>query len=129
MNISRMLKTTAISFIAVFAVIHGQSKKYPPPEVASPEVYKVIFENEEVIMLEATFKPDQSDKFHQHRKAYHYFIEGGKLQLTWPDGTVVYPEPTSGAPGHSPAGSGAHTVKNVGKNTVKLVLLEFKNGK
>ncbi|MEA1881519.1 MAG: hypothetical protein U9N31_03895 [Candidatus Marinimicrobia bacterium] len=128
MNKTKNTKIIAISIIAAFSFIYAQSN-YPYPEDVSPEVYKVIYENEEVKMLEATFKPGQSDKFHQHRKAYHYFIEGGKLQLTWPDGSVVYPEPASGAPGHSPAGSSAHKVKNIGENTVRLVIVEFKNVK
>ena len=36
------------------------------PEKVSPDVYKVLLENEDIKILEVTFAPGQSDNMHEH---------------------------------------------------------------
>ena len=108
-------------FISVIgSVINAQL-----PEKVSPDVYKVLLENEDVKVLEVTFKPGQSDNFHKHNVMTFYAVQGGSLQVTSPDGTIrenIFP---SGRTGHSNTMT-THQVKNIGKNTVKVILVEHK---
>tara|TARA_Y100001935_G_scaffold251150_1_gene252521 strand:+ start:2312 stop:2680 length:369 start_codon:yes stop_codon:yes gene_type:complete len=95
------------------------------PEKVSPDIYKVLLDNEHVKVLEVTFAPGQSDGMHEHYAMTAYVIEGGKAQITLPDGTVSERDIPSGATMHIPTIT-KHQVKNIGNNTMKILLVEQK---
>ena len=95
------------------------------PEEVSPDVYKVLLENEEVKVTEVTFKPGQGDEMHQHGVMSIYGITGGKLQNISPDGTVREMEVADGFVGHRNSVT-THQMKNIGDTTVKVILVEHK---
>ena len=95
------------------------------PEKVSPDIYKVLLDNEHVKVLEVTFAPGQSDGMHEHYAMTAYVIEGGKAQITLPDGTVSERDIPSGATMHNPTIT-KHQVKNIGNNTMKILLVEQK---
>ena len=95
------------------------------PEEVSPDVYKVLLENEDVKVTEVTFKPGQGDEMHQHGVMSIYGIIGGKLQNTSPDGTVREMEVADGFVGHRNTVT-THQMKNIGDTTVKVILVEHK---
>ena len=95
------------------------------PEEVSPDVYKVLLENEEVKVTEVTFEPGQGDEMHQHGVMSIYGITGGKLQNTSPDGTVREMEVPDGFVGHRNTVT-THQMKNIGDTTVKVILVEHK---
>ena len=96
------------------------------PEEVSPDVYKVLLENEDVKVLEVTFAPGQSDNMHDHNPVTFYLLQGGKAQVTLPDGTVNEREISTGFVGHNKE-KVRHQVKNIGDNTIKIILVERKN--
>tara|TARA_Y100000590_G_scaffold439052_1_gene562578 strand:- start:145 stop:852 length:708 start_codon:yes stop_codon:yes gene_type:complete len=96
------------------------------PEKVSPDVYKVLLENEDIKILEVTFKPGQSDNMHEHYPATIYIVEGGKVQVTLPNGSVNEIKSSTGFIGHNP-NKARHQVKNIGDNTMKIILFERKN--
>ncbi|MDP6168371.1 MAG: hypothetical protein QF780_00040 [Candidatus Marinimicrobia bacterium] len=95
------------------------------PEEVSPEVYKVLLENDDVKVLEVTFAPGQSDLMHEHGVLTYYGIKGGKLQNTLPDGTVREMEAPDGFVGHGDK-IVKHQMKNVGTDTARFILVEHK---
>ena len=62
---------------------------------------------------------------HQHGVMTIYGITGGKLQGTSPDGTVNESEVPNGFVGHRNTIT-THQMKNIGDNTVKVILFEHK---
>ena len=74
-----------ISTILFLFISCSSKDKLLLPEEVSPDVYKVLLENEDVKVLEVTFAPGQSDNMHQHGVMTIYGITGGKLQGTSPD--------------------------------------------
>lgn len=95
------------------------------PEKVSPDIYKVLLDNEHVKVLEVTFAPGQSDSKHDHYPMTAYVIEGGKAQITLPDGTVSERDIPTGATMHNSTIT-RHQVKNIGENTMKVLLVEQK---
>ena len=115
------MKNTLFILISGFgSVLYAQL-----PEEVSPEVYKVLLDNEDVKVLEVTFQPGQSDELHRHNVMTFYAIEGGKMQVTLPDGTVKENEIPTGRTGHRKTIT-THQVKNIGENTVKVIVVEHK---
>ena len=103
----------------------GSKEKLLLPEEVSPDVYKVLLDNEDVKVLEVTFEPGQSDNMHDHYPVTFYLLQGGKAQVTLPDGTVNEGEFPTGFTGHNTEKI-RHQVKNIGENTIKILLVERK---
>jgi len=103
----------------------GSKEKLLLPEEVSPDVYKVLLDNEDVKVLEVTFEPGQSDNMHDHYPVTFYLLQGGKAQVTLPDGTVTEGEFPTGFTGHNTE-KVRHQVKNIGENTIKILLVERK---
>lgn len=118
-----------LSIIIFSSCMNTQStknmRKLILPEEVSPDVYKVIFDNEEVKVLEVTFAPGQGDDMHEHGVITYYGINGGKLQSTLPDGTVNEMNVPDGFVGHG-NDIVKHQMKNIGDDTVKIIIVEHK---
>jgi len=122
-NKEMKMKNTLCLFILISgfgSVLYAQV-----PEEVSPEVYKVLLDNEDVKVLEVTFQPGQSDELHRHNVMTFYAIQGGKMQVTLPDGTVKENEIPTGRTGHRKTIT-THQVKNMGENTVKVIVVDHK---
>lgn len=89
---------------------------------ASPEMYKNVFKNEHVMVLEMTMKPGQKDEYHMHHRETVYFTQGGTLKIYLPDGSAVEKEIKDGEVMWSESWS--HTVENIGDTTVKAIIVE-----
>ena len=120
------MKKLFISTVLLFFIACSSSDISLLPEKVSPDVYKVLLENDDIKILEVTFAPGQSDNMHEHYPATVYIVEGGKAQVTLPDGTVNEINPPSDFILHNPE-KAKHQVKNIGDNTMKIILFERKN--
>lgn len=95
------------------------------PEIVSPEIYDVVGDYNDFIVMMVVFEPGDSDKMHYHGNLFYYVIEGGLMQITLPDGTVNIAELETGYLAKQDAGT-EHMVKNVGTNTVRVLAIEEK---
>jgi quercetin dioxygenase-like cupin family protein len=104
------------------AIGHAQA---PDVIVASPDLYKVMLENEHVRVVLYTLQPGQRDSVHSHPPKVSYVLSGGPLRVHLPGGTVIPVNDTTG----SVAWGGpvkSHWVENVGATPVRIVLVEVK---
>ena len=89
------------SFVFLFLILCFSSFVFAQnPAKVSPDIYKVLVDNDDVTVMEVTFKPGQSDNMHSHLVHTVYVIQGGKIKLTMPDGTSKEMEVPSGATMH-----------------------------
>lgn len=96
------------------------------PVLVSPDFYAVLFENEHQRVVKYTLKPGEMDNPHTHPPKYMYVLEGGWLEIN-PEGAESFvTEEKTGHGTWSPA-RGLHTAKNVGKTTVRILLIEPKS--
>jgi quercetin dioxygenase-like cupin family protein len=89
---------------------------------AAPNLYKVLSDTMGIRLLEATYKPGESSALHSHPDYALYVIDGGTAEFTGKDGTKRTSEMKSGMEIVRPAE--VHSVKNTGKTTVKVLLVE-----
>ena len=99
------------------------AKKAKDPVVVASNVYKCLNENDRVRVLEVIFKPGDVAKMHHHPDHAVYAVKGGKATLTSGGktqemdikaGSVLFLEAQD------------HEVKNVGKTTIDLIVMEMK---
>ena len=95
---------------------------------ASPEVYKILAENDQMRVIEAIWKPGQKDNFHSHPgDRASIYLTDCKLRLSKPDGTFRDASPKGGTAkvrANKPVKS--HTAQNTGDQVCKIVLVELK---
>ena len=113
---------TAGLVMVVAAAVFAQN----PLEVA-PDMYKLKFENERVRVMEVTFAPSASIAMHSHPDHFVHVASGGKLALSYPDGTSKELEAKAGEILWIDAES--HAAKNLGDTEVKLLVVELKEPK
>ena len=120
-----MSKYFSLVLVLIFISCSGSKPGMLLPEKVSPEIYEVLLENEAVKVMKVTFAPGQEDNMHDHYPFTGYLINGGKAQVTMPDGKVNEREFPSGFIAHN--GNGIrHKVKNIGLNDINIILIEHK---
>jgi len=108
------------------AAAAATAEPLPRSHIASPEVYTVIAENEQYLVIAATWKPGQKDKPHAHASSGVYVLTDCSLRYYNADGKLL-------AEGHPVAGRAVvqnpiagHIVENVGNGDCKLIMFEPK---
>ena len=89
---------------------------------ASPVNYKLLFENEQVRVIEMNVRAGESDNEHSHRAETVYFISGSKLKIHLSDGEVMEADiPDGHVMWHE---EWTHRVENVGTKDVRAIVVE-----
>ncbi|HEX7525106.1 MAG TPA: hypothetical protein VF327_02305 [Gaiellaceae bacterium] len=100
--------------------------------VAAPDHHKLLFENDEVRVLDTLIGPGETVPVHTHRwPSVLYMLESADLVRCDADGTVLSDSRVDGGP---PAPGTCiwtppippHTVENVGDSPIHLVNVELK---
>ncbi len=114
------------ALVAFLAIGIASAQGVPRSWVASPDVYKVVAENDQYLVIEVTWKPGQRDQLHSHPVSATYWLTDCTRRIYAADGTVL-------SQGTRLAGSAfvqpaipAHTFENTGKSDCKLIMFEPK---
>ena len=100
----------------------------PPAHVASPEVYRILAENDQFRVIEATWQPGQEDDYHSHTPdRVSLYQTDCKLRLTNSDGSSRVAEPRAGtAKARSGKPVKSHKAKNLGDEICIIRIVELK---
>lgn len=100
----------------------------PTAPEASPDIYKIIAENDQWRVMRATWQPGQEDNYHSHTAdRVSLFSEDCKLRLTKPDGKFKDVNPKAGkAKARTGKPVKAHKAKNIGDKVCSLTIVELK---
>jgi quercetin dioxygenase-like cupin family protein len=88
----------------------------------APNLYKLVKDTMNIRVLMATYAPGASSALHNHPDNAIYIIEGGNSEFTDKDGKKQTMEMAKGMATVMPAG--VHGVKNIGKATTKVLIVE-----
>jgi quercetin dioxygenase-like cupin family protein len=91
--------------------------------VASPDIYKVIAQNEQYKVISVTWKPGQKDVLHSHPANAVYYLTDCNLRIHAPDGSSRDAQPKAGA-AVVQAPIPGHVLENVGSADCRLVMFE-----
>ena len=113
--------------ICSLAATSAFAQQAPASFAASPDVYKVVAENAQFRVIEATWKPGQRDILHDHPLPdVTYTITPCMRRSYGPDGRVLadgeVPQGTVNVRAPSPA----HTFENTGKTECRILFVERK---
>ena len=90
----------------------------------APEVYKVLFENDRVRVLEVRADPGGTSPMHTHPDSVIHALSDATLVVTSQQGEARRAQVTAGATWW--AAEATHSVENVGTGEVHLIRIELK---
>ena len=96
-----------------------------PVKVAGGQ-YRLIAENEDVRLLEVNLAPGAKTVMHSHPDCMAVMLQPGVTKWTMPDGKTVQSAPDAKRGTVIAMGAQTHISENLGKTTLKAVLIEFK---
>lgn len=105
--------------VGLSAAGHGQD-----PVPLYPDNYKILFENDQVRVLDFKLRKGDSEKAHFHPANVAVFLADFKIRFTLPDGTTRMREGHPGEVGWSDAI--VHAPVNVGDTDAHGILIELK---
>jgi len=114
-----ILTISVVSSETVFA----QSEEIDPA-AASPEMYKVILDNQFVRVIDYQIPVGSKDNWHTHPAKTSYVVNGGKLKITTDTGESFTVDEETGTATWFGA-VGLHTAENVGDTPVHIVFVEI----
>lgn len=97
----------------------------PPSFVASPEIYKVLAETEDMRIGVVTWQPGQKDKSHSHPKAAFYTLKDCQARIVSGDGKIKEVNNKAGTARINPPVK-SHTFENTGTTECQQVFVELK---
>ena len=121
---SRFHKVAIWTLIPAMALGLAYGVSAQDPVTTNPGKYKVIFENDQVRLLEYQDKPGDSTVMHHHPARLVYSLAPWKKQFHFPDGRTVVMEGKAGDATWAEAGS--HAGINVGSTDTHVLIFELK---
>jgi len=127
MQLKKLSVIFSIVIGGAFTVPHAVwAQAVPRSFAASPDVYKVIAENEQYRVIAATWKPGQRDAWHSHGSVVaSYSLTGCNSRLHTPDGKFTDNNIKAGQSRIRPVAP-SHSFENVGKTECRAILFEPK---
>ncbi len=97
---------------------------YIDPTKVSSDNYKLLYEDDDVRLLEMNLKAGESDNEHSHPDELVYFLSGGKAKVHLPGGETADAElPDGFVMPHEPW---THRVENTGTTDIRTIIYEQK---
>lgn len=90
----------------------------------APKVHKLIYEDEQLRMIEVQIKPGEQAAMHRHPRNVTYILQGGTLRFTDKAGAI---KDVTFAEGHTASmPETSHAVENIGSTDVHAIQIELK---
>ena len=104
----------------------GMAQTAPHSLAASPDIYKVIAENEEYRVIEVTWKPGQRDLIHSHPASAVYYPMECTLRGLDASGATRWTGQTRAGTAIVQKPIPAHSLENTGQSDCKVIMFEPK---
>ena len=95
------------------------------PVNISPQYYTVLFENDQVRVIEFRMHPGEKEPMHSHPKGVVRYLSDATFRSTRPDGTVSVSSAKEGDVGWREYRS--HSLENIGTTEAIVFAVELKN--
>jgi len=121
------LATLGLGAFAALAIVSAATAQNSAPTYqADPDVYKVIFEDQNFRVIATTWKKGATDKPHSHPLPFvSYLLDDCTLRIHNPDGSTRDLPGKAGA-ANAGAVTASHTAENVGAADCHGILVERK---
>jgi quercetin dioxygenase-like cupin family protein len=122
-------EAAGIAIAMALAIAPGKlwAQQAPPAHIASPEIYRVLFETDLMRVLLATWQPGQRDAWHSHPPTSVFYITDCHARVFLADGSQLElkRKAKTGRARDEPVIS--HSFQNIGDSVCQMQFTELKN--
>lgn len=104
----------------------GSADESPLVHVVSPNIYKVVAENDVFCVIEATWRPGERDAYHSHPLMANYRMTDCTMRVHRADGGTKEIFRKIGSAGTRDNPVKSHSLENIGDKICRMVLVELK---
>jgi quercetin dioxygenase-like cupin family protein len=118
----------SVSFLLFVVIAVSAAAQVPPdedPVNISPQYYTVLFENDQVRVIEFRMRPGEKEPMHSHPKGVVRYLSDATFRSTLPDGTISVSSAKEGDVGWREYRS--HALENIGTTEAIVFAVELKN--
>ena len=121
----KIVAVVLTSFLAgVLSTLAFAHSAAQDPEKISPQLYKVLLENDQVKVLEWRLPAGQKEPMHTHHSGVVYEFGNGRFKVTTPDGKSEVSDGEAGSVFYRD--STTHAIENVGTTEGHALDVELK---
>lgn len=117
----------ALSLVAALCswavAIPVSAQQTPRSFVASPDIYKVLAQNEQFKVISVVWRSGQKDVLHSHPANGVYYLTDCSIRIHAPDGTFRDAQPKAGS-AVVQAPIPGHVLENTGSSDCRLIMFE-----
>ncbi len=114
----------SLALIAGLMLVSAISLRAQDAAIVNPKTIRVTLDNEHVRVFEAKLTPGWKENMHSHPTSIVYVIAGGRIRNHLPDGTTSEATLTAGQSLYRDPIT--HWNENIGKTTIRLIVVEMK---
>jgi quercetin dioxygenase-like cupin family protein len=114
----------SLGVIAGLVLLGAPSLRAQDAALVNPKTIHVTLDNDHVRVFEATLPPGWKENQHSHPASIVYVIVGGTVRNHLPDGTSSVATYSAGQTAYRDPVT--HWSENIGKTTLKLIVVELK---
>ncbi len=125
-GLGRAVGSFTLATLLIVAPQRLQAQEAPPAHVASPEIYKVLFETDLMRVVLATWQPGERDEWHSHPPTSVYYVTDCHARVFLSDGSQleVKRKAKTGRGRDEPIKS--HSFQNIGDSVCQMAFTELK---
>lgn len=113
----------ALMLCGTVTVAPVRAQDHPRSFVASPDVYKVLAQDERFKIIAVVWRPGQKDVLHSHPANGVYYLTDCSIRIHAPDGSFRDAQPKAGyAVVQAPIPG--HVLENTGSSDCRLIMFE-----
>jgi quercetin dioxygenase-like cupin family protein len=116
--------TRATSSVILLFVLSTYTTLAQDPMKVAPHIFRLLFENDRVRVLQEWLRPGEREPMHSHPKVVVYALNSFKGESTSLSGRVTAFEADAGDVNWSEAET--HTLQNTGKREIHAIIVELK---
>ena len=120
---SKFVFSLAVALCGWAVALPVSAQGNPRSFVASPDIYKVLAQNEQFKVISVVWRPGQKDVLHSHPANGVYYLTDCSIRVHAPDGTSRDFQPKAGLALVQPAIPG-HVLENTGTSDCRIIMFE-----
>ncbi len=124
-NPTQIIIIAVIGLALTLTVPIARSQEILGGHEASPDIYKVLAENEMMRVVLGTWQPGQRDNWHGHPATAVYYVTDCHVRAFFPDGSSrdIQRIGSTGRARSRPVTS--HSIQNIGEEVCQILLVEI----
>lgn len=110
----------------IFSTSNVRAQEMPGAVKASPDIYKVLAENEVMRVLLATWQPGDRDTWHGHPPSSVFYVTDCHVRAFFSDGSQRDLQRIGGTGRARNKPVRSHSIQNIGKQECRILMTEVK---